>query len=335
MSIPHDGLRAVATTAVWVDYPGQSRIDLTGPDRAKFLHNLTTNDVKRLALGNGQESFVTSPQGKTLGYVTVLAADDRILLFTDPGALVHVLPHFRKYGVFDEVTVDDLTERTFSFHVAGPRADEILRAVGAELPEEGILKHRLTRIAEAELRIYREAPTGHPGLTLSGPHSDFEAVLAAIRAAGGAYGLEELSSENYETLRIEAGTPVFGRDVTADNLPQEVPARDDRAINFVKGCYLGQETVARIDALGHVNKLLRGLQVGGTTIPAPGSTIEAAGKTVGTVTSAAFSPSRGSAVALGYVRAAQAAAGTEVLVKSSAGNETVPARVCDLPMPNR
>jgi folate-binding protein YgfZ len=132
-------------------------------------------------------------------------------------------------------------------------------------------------------------------------------------------------------LRIEAGTPVFGRDVTADNLPQEV-GRDNRAISFVKGCYLGQETVARIDALGHVNKLMKGLRLRG---PAPhpivGATLEHDGKKVGTVTSAAFSPGWGTTVALGYVRSSQAVDATELVVVAE-GGEPLPAVVCDLPM---
>jgi folate-binding Fe-S cluster repair protein YgfZ len=103
--------------------------------------------------------------------------------------------------------------------------------------------------------------------------------------------------------------------------------RDRRAISFVKGCYLGQETVARIDALGHVNKMLRGLLLEGSDVPSSGTAIESGGKAVGTLTSAAFSPGRGGVVALGYVRSAQASAGTLVTVE---GTRAV---VCELPMP--
>ena len=82
------------------------RVRLSGPDRAKCLHNLTTNDVKRLPVGSGCEAFVTSPQGKTLGHVVLLACDDRVLLRADPGGLSSVLPHLQKYGIFDEVALD-------------------------------------------------------------------------------------------------------------------------------------------------------------------------------------------------------------------------------------
>ena len=117
--------------------------------------------------------------------------------------------------------------------------------------------------------------------------------------------------------------------MTAENLPQEV-GRDSRAINFVKGCYLGQETVARIDALGHVNKHLKGLKLPPGAVALVGAAIEAAGKSVGTITSGAVSPGWAGPVALGYLRTSHAAEGTEVEVRQ--GDTTLKAIVADLPM---
>src|SRR6185312_2283542 len=96
-----DAYRSATTQAALFDRTDRERLEVAGPDRLKFLHNLTTNDVKRLAVGRGQEAFVTSPQGKTLGYVTLLALDDRILVRADPGGLELTLPHLRKYGIFE------------------------------------------------------------------------------------------------------------------------------------------------------------------------------------------------------------------------------------------
>jgi folate-binding protein YgfZ len=167
-------------------------------------------------------------------------------------------------------------------------------------------------------------------LTLVGRKTDAPSVAARLRTLGEPLGLVEVDPELSDVLRVEAGTPCFGRDVTAENLPQEV-GRDQRAISFVKGCYLGQETVARIDALGHVNKLLKGLKF---LTPGAATTADATlmldGKTVGKITSAALSPAWGVPVALGYVRLAHAEAGTELLCME----EGEPRRVvvCDLPM---
>lgn len=325
-----DARRIAATGAVWLDRSDRVRLDVAGPDRAKFLHNLTTNDVKRLSPGHGAESFVTSPQGKTLGFVTLLAGEDRILLLTDPGGAEHLAPHLAKYGVFDEVAITDICTQTFEYHVCGEHAEEALRQANVTTPEAGDLRHALASVDGRRVRVVRESPFGFPGLTIIGDRADAVAVALAL-VAGGAVAIE---AEAAEPLRIEAGTPRFGRDVTTDNLPQEV-GRDVRAINFVKGCYLGQETVARIDSMGHVNRHLRGLVLSGgpADLPPPGAVIEAAGKGVGAITSAAYSPWRECPVALGYVRSAQAVEGT--LVEVLAGGRSWSAVVSDLPMKAR
>jgi folate-binding protein YgfZ len=111
--------------------------------------------------------------------------------------------------------------------------------------------------------------------------------------------------------RIEAGVPLFGRDITADNLPQEI-GRDQVAISFTKGCYLGQETVARIDALGHVNRQLVGVRFEGNEVPAVGTKLTAEGKEVGQVTSAAWSPKLAAPLAIALVRRGHAKAGTRL-----------------------
>lgn len=329
MNPPRDALTAVSSGAALVDRSDRVRLDVAGPDRAQFLHNLTTNDVKRLAPGRAAEAFVTSPQGKTLGFVTLVACDDRILVLTDPGAAGPILPHLQKYGVFDDVTVRDAGPETFEFHLAGPRADDLLHAAGAELPEAGDFRHVATRAGDRSVHVLRESPLGAPGLTVIGARADAESVRAALTAGGGASVLDPATAD---ALRIEAGTPAAGRDVTPDNLPQEV-GRDARAINFVKGCYLGQETVARIDALGHVNRHLRGLLLEGGPgdEPPAGSAIETQGKPVGVVTSSAYSPRRGRPVALGYVRTAHATPGSPVQVVVNGTRRA--AVVTDLPIP--
>lgn len=308
-----DAYYAVQSRVGLIDRSARARLDITGPDRAKFLHNLTTNEVKRLAPGEGREAFVTSPQGKTLGFVTLLACEDRILLRTDPGGMELVLPHLRKYGVFDDVALDDVSALTFELHLAGPRAEELVTRCGGP-PPAGELAHATFPFADRPVRVVRESPTGRPGFSLIGDRADLEAVLSALRGEGRDLGLAEFDEPTFEVLRIEAGTPVFGREVTADNLPQEID-RDARAINFVKGCYLGQETVARLDALGHVNKILRGLRGSGPAVPSVGAALEAGGKTVGTITSAAFSPGWDGPVALAIVRVAQAQPGTTLTVE--------------------
>jgi folate-binding protein YgfZ len=335
MTRSSDAFEALSAGAVLVDRSSRVRLEVSGPDRARFLQNLTTQEVKRFPAGEGREAFVTSPQGKTLGYVTLLSMEDRMLLRTEREGFPPVLPHLTRYGVFDEVVLDDLSERTFEFHLAGPAAEEVARRAGADLPGAGELRHLATSVVGAAVRVVRESPSGRAGLTLIGDRAEAGAVLGVLGSEGKPLGLVAIDTETFEPLRIEAGTPAAGRDVTPDNLPQEV-ARDDRTIDFVKGCYLGQETVARIDALGHVNKLLRGLLIPGDEPPPPGSKVEADGKAVGVVTSSAYSPPLGRVVALGYVRTTHARHGTPVRIALGGQGDAgryLEAVVTDLPMP--
>jgi tRNA-modifying protein YgfZ len=326
-SLDSIGYRSVQDRAGWFDRSSRRRLEIVGPDRAKFLHNLTTNDVKRLAEGSGHESFVTSPQGKVLAYATILSAEDAtILVGTDPDSMDALLPHLRKYGVFDDVAIEDASARTFEYHIAGPSSGPILEGLGLELPPEGTLRHRSSKLGGVAVRVGRESPTGRPGLTLIGPIEGAEAVKSALAGAD----VPELDGATFEALRIEAGTPISGRDVTPGHLPQEV-GRDRLAINFVKGCYLGQETVARLDALGHVNRIFKGLRFAGSNIPPAGTPLTFEGKAVGSVTSSAYSPGWGSPIGLGYVRVAQATAGTK-LVATIEGVGEVETVVEDLPM---
>jgi folate-binding protein YgfZ len=316
-----------------IDRTDRVRIEVTGPDRAKFLHNLTTNEVKRLPAGRGCEAFVTSTQGKTIGYVLLHAAEDRILVRADPGGMELSLPHLRKYGIFDDVAIEDCSEGTFEIHVFGAGCDELVRRVGGEVPDGNGCAHVAATLAGVPVRVIRESPVGATGLTVIGGRGDAGAVVEALRDAAGDGGLVELERAGFEVLRIEAGTPVFGRDVSEKNLPQEF-GRDDRAISFVKGCYLGQETVARIDAVGHVNQILKGLTFEpGSECPAPGSSLEADGKRVGVVTSAALSPWRGRPVGLAMIRTSHANAGTTLRLGGTGESSAVFATVCDLPLP--
>ena len=132
------------------------------------------------------------------------------------------------------------------------------------------------RLADRTVSLRRADLAGPVGLLVSGKHDDVAAVRAALVAAG----ITPCGESAFEAARIEWGFPLYGRDITEANLPQEV-ARDALAISFTKGCYLGQETVARIDALGHVNKTLVGLRFVSPTVPADGSELTAVGQVVG------------------------------------------------------
>jgi folate-binding protein YgfZ len=328
---PNDAYWAARKRVAWADRSNRERLAIYGPDRARFVHNLTTNEVKRLIPGQGCEAFVTNLRGKTLGFVTVHVAEERILLRSDPRSLETLLPHLSKYGAVDDVVFNDLSADTFELHLCSPALSELLARLEIQAEIAGELTHTKLRLGGGDLLAIREDPTGVAGLTLIGEAGGRPLVVEQLTRAGHSLGLLEVDPATFDVLRIEALTPVFGRDITEDNLPQEV-GRDRRAINFVKGCYLGQETVARIDALGHVNNLLRGIRLedAGALVPEARSALELDGKQIGTITSAAFSPGWQQPVCLAYLRTGHDQPGTTLRLK--VGGEAHRAVVSDSPM---
>jgi folate-binding protein YgfZ len=324
-----------------VDRSERARLWITGPDRARFLHNLCTQDVLGLPAGSGCEAFLTNLQGRTLAYVTVHALDDALLVRTDGGGLDPVMPHLRQYGIFDDVTLDDRTPATSEWHLAGPGAEAALSGLEPQpdsLPSLGI--GRLAVDADPVLEI-RDDPYGrHAGLSIEAAIHQHVLVIrespfgregwTVIESVGpGSHWAERLScldpapirlsslDPGLEGLRILAGTPKNGQDVTSANLPQEID-RNAVAINFTKGCYLGQETVARLDALGHVNKLLRRLSIEGAALPPPGALVRSGEREVGTITSVGRAPD-GGVVALAILRVKEANVGATVEVVDDTG----------------
>lgn len=297
------------------DRTDRARLTLSGPDRAKFLHNYCTHDIKKLAPGRGLEAFVTSPQGRTLGFFTVHARPDSLFLRADPGGLDAVLPHFAKYGVFDDVAWQDETEATFEMHLAGDRSHDWLASRDLPIPECDL------EVAEGTggLVIVRESPLGLTGYTLISPRAKRDEILGSARDAGAI----ELSLEEIDGLRIEAGTPRFGADVTTENLPQEI-SRDRRAISFVKGCYLGQETVARLDALGHVNRWLRKVEILAGGPPPVGAALKVGDVPAGIITSSGISRRSGRPVALAMIRVKAAPDGFAVTWEAGSGRVVAP-----------
>lgn len=310
----------------WIDRSDRFRLRIEGPDRLKFLHNLTTNEIKRLPEKSGCEAFVTSPQGKILGFVQVHNLGDALLLRGDAAARTTLMPHLAKYGMFDDITLIDTTDTTAEFHLFddGPSPGDSTPSEYslAPMPDLALMPEH----DETTLLMIHESPAGRPGVTFIVPKQR----AAVQRKEFDFQGFTNTTPDDFDALRIIAGTPVFGRDITIDNLPQEV-GRDARAISFVKGCYLGQETVARIDAIGHVNKILRGFQFSAPEDIAPGMALGKDGKAVGSITSTAVDPRSGRMVGLGYVRVQHADAGMTLDVLGEPPGLT--AQVTGFPIP--
>lgn len=298
---------ALTTAAGLVDLDHRTQIEISGIDRTAWLNNLCTNDVKRLKPGTGCEAFLTTVQGKTLAHVFVFCLEKSLVIDTVPSAADVIIPHLDRYIISEDVQLRDRTSEWHELLVAGPRADAVLAALGeAQLPSE-LLAHAQAELAGTSVALRRVDWAGPGGVLFCCPTAEAGAVREAIDQAGAV----ACKWETFEAIRIEAATPFFGQDITKDNLPQEID-RNERSINFTKGCYLGQETVARIDALGHVNKLLRPVRFTGNEIPPPDTELRVGETVVGKVTSAAWSPKHDSPLALAYIRRGHETPGTSL-----------------------
>jgi tRNA-modifying protein YgfZ len=285
---------------------GRTLLEIRGCDRVSFLHAFCTNNIKALAVGQGCEAFITSPQGKTLGYVLVFCESDRLLLDTSPGQAAVLIAHFERYVLTEDVQFVERTAESALLLVAGRNSDAVLRsALRAEPPAE-MLACGAATIDGVTVQLAR-VPYANSGYFLRHPSAETARLQSALQSAGAAL----CGQDALEAARLEAGFPLFGIDITEENLPQEV-GRDAQAISFTKGCYLGQETVARIDALGHVNRKLVGLKFSGSELPPADMPLLAGNKEVGRVTSSAWSPALNGPLALGYVRTQHARPGSRL-----------------------
>ena len=298
---------ALTRAAGLVDLSERTRLALTGDDRASFLHNLSTNDIKGLAAGSGCEAFLLNARGHVLGHVFVVCRPQSLVLETVPGQEEPLLAHFNRYVIREKVELRPRTAEWGELLLAGPRAVELLSALlGAPPPAERLanIETPWRGLPLTIVRVELTQPGGYLVFYPQGAGATVADALAALGAVG-------CSAAAFEAARIEAGFPWYGRDITDKTLPQEV-ARDRLAISFKKGCYIGQETVARIDALGHVNKLLVGVRFNSADVPSTGVELRSSSEVVGQITSAAYSPRLGSTLALAYVRRGSDRAGVKL-----------------------
>jgi len=288
------------------------QIELTGEDRATFLHNFCTNDIKRLAPGEGREAFIVDVKAHVLAHVFVFAGETSIWIDTVPGVEEALLAHFDKYLITEDVELHGHSGEFADLYVTGPTAAEKLTSLGLLSTELSPLGHCTASDSTSLRRVDWFGSPGYLLSTLRTAAADCwqRLVHGDIRPAG---------DEAFQSLRLETSFPLYGVDISNENLAQEVD-RTAEGISYTKGCYLGQEPIARIDALGHVNKELRGLHVDSATPPVGGAKILGDDdQEIGRVTSATFSFADDHAIALGYLKRSHLAAGTNVRVEMSDG----------------
>ncbi len=287
---PEAGVEALASGAVLVRLP-KSVLRLSGKKAVEMLNAVLTNDVPQGG-SLGVYALLLNPKGRVQTDVRVLKDGEDVLISVEPEGLAATEELLGRYAPFYRVGLEDLSEADPSWGVLGvygPLAQELLDGPELAEHETGSVQPVGTNLLAAGVRL----PV--PGYDLLGPADTLDAAREHLAERGAV----PVNLEAYETARVRAGVPRFGADITHENFPAEAGILE-RAVSFQKGCYPGQETVARMHYRGHPNKTLRRLVVEGRS-PTPGTEILQDGKRVGRITSVAPLPVDGETLALGYL----------------------------------
>jgi folate-binding protein YgfZ len=274
--------------------PERALISLTGRDRVRWLNGMVTNNIRDLAAGHGVYAFVLTPQGHIQADLYAFNRGESLLIETERAQSAAVLQIFRKYIIMDKVEIEDLSEKTAAFSVTGPRSGEALNSLGLS-KDLGTLQLADVSWNGAALTLVRGDNPSFPNYELWVPAEQVESVWNALLQAGGV----AVHEQTLETFRILCGIPKVGHDIRDKTLPHETG--QERALNFNKGCYIGQEIVERIRSRGAVHKTFVGFEVEGP-VPSAGTKIQNEGKDVGEITSVAAEPLNKKRLALGYLR---------------------------------
>jgi len=308
---------AVQSGCAAYDLGWRAKLAITGKDRTRWMNGMVTNNIRDLAVNKGTYNFLLTPQGRIQADLNVYNRGEYLLVDTDVLQVARITELLRKYIIMDKVEIADAGDKFTSIGISGKRSPAMLESlklpadVGALQVGDAVIENVSVSLVGGEKDTSYElwmAPAGAPAV--------WNALLHA--------GAQPVGAEAFELARVAAGVPVFGQDIRDRELPQET--EQARALNFQKGCYIGQEIVERIRARGQVHRKFTGFRFPATA-PAPGAKIESEGKEVGEVTSVAVLPVNGEdrAIGLGYIRREIAAPGAAVMINGA------PAMVADLP----
>ncbi|HZU23990.1 MAG TPA: glycine cleavage T C-terminal barrel domain-containing protein [Bryobacteraceae bacterium] len=293
------GYDALHDGAAWVQLAGRGKIRVSGEDRARLLHAMTTNHIQQLAPGQGCYAFFLNAQGRILADANIFCREEDFLLDTEPETAVKIYEHIDHYVIADDVALENLPLTTIALE--GPRAEEVLRAAGGPVPKAEY-EHEPWGVRT----VARVSSTGAPGFFVFLASVECDELLPGLEAAGAVAA----TAEEFRTVRIENGRPRYGEDISERYIAQE--ANQPRALHFSKGCYLGQEIVERVRSRAQIHRVLMPLVIDTTEPPEPGTKLQAGGADRAEITSAALSRRSGKVVALAYVRTELAKPGSQL-----------------------
>lgn len=296
---PQAEYEAAGRTSALFDVSDRVQIEFEGRDARKLLHGFCTNDIQALAAGTGCEAFVTNVKGRVLAHVLVFVDEKSVWLDTGPTDEARLIAHFDRYIFHEDVRLCGRSGQLGELLLTGPAAASQLAALGVPADTLVPFAHLRHDRDLGPWHVRRADMLGSPGFLLSVARDQLTRAWQVLVSAGGVAA----GAEAFHARRIERGFPLDGLDL-GDHLLAPEADRNEQAISYKKGCYLGQEPIARIDALGHVNRLLRRIEAPAQIVLQPGDPLlDGDGATVGTITSSAIIPGQGRTVAWALVRA--------------------------------
>ncbi|MEO0409390.1 MAG: folate-binding protein [Cyanobacteria bacterium P01_A01_bin.135] len=296
-----DAARTAAATGVALcDRSHWGYLEVSDSDRIRFLHNQTTNDFMTLQPGQGCQTVFVTSTARTVDLVSAYVLEDAVRLLCSPTCRESLLAWMDRFIFFsDKVQLKDITELTATLSLIGPQSHELLQSLGLDMVEQPPQSHRIVKLGGIEVRVAAGSGLASPGYTL---FTDIDAAPELWRLLTDR-GALPLGDRLWEELRIMQGRPVPEQELTEDYNPLEAGLW--QAVSFNKGCYIGQETIARLHTYGGPKQLLWSLELSGPV--ATGERITVDGERAGVVTSVVQTPQgwRG----LGYIRSKMGGAG--------------------------
>jgi folate-binding protein YgfZ len=321
-----DIYKAAQESAVWRDMSNFGRFTCSGSDAATLLHHLTTNDIKGLKLGAGRDAALVTNKARLLDWLTIYRLEDRFVVLTSPNRRDLFAPHAQKFVLFrQQIEIIDITDSSVLFGLFGPGVATVLTKLGADA--ESVLRRPLNELQSCTvdgvgLMISRTSRLPGGGVLVGGEDA------AGLRRLVQSSGFAQCDNETYNVLRVEAGLPVTGLELTEEVNPWE--ARLDDLISLHKGCYNGQEVVARLNTYKKVKQRLSGLKLEQPMPMGQPHKLQVDGRDAGFITSSVMSPRFGP-IALAYVRGDYQEQGQQVEVLGAAETAEQTATVVDLP----
>ena len=279
------------------DLGWRAKLAITGEDRVRWLNGMVTNNVKDLAPARGNYNFVLNPQGRIMGDLYAYNFGDYFLIDTERAQLSNLIKLFEHFIIMDDVELRDRSEELVALGVQGPGATEVLKKAG--VPDPGLKPMQVARLTWKDSSLFLTRMASDEFLTYEIWGSP--AVIAELWKTLTQSGAKPVGSEALEKFRVAIGFPKYGTDIGERDLPQETD--QEHALNFAKGCYVGQEIVERIRSRGNVHRKFHGFILEGA-LPDRGTKLQADGKDVGEITSVNRIPTQNGdrPVALGYIR---------------------------------